>query len=137
MQDTLEKPITTAHPLLHDVEELDNEMKRLLVKHEGVLNDEGIRRNVEVLERWLESYRRGLVAAHKISETGSGWLGDLRDRLKLAAEEMQRLEGEGGNPSSKEQAEKIEELLKAVRRIDAVIPNVQHLFCNEQLAEAV
>lgn len=113
---------------LEEVEELTNELKRLLVKHERTLDEEGIRKEVECLERWMESYRRGLAAAHKISETGTGWLGTLRDKLKLAADEMQRIEGEGGAPASREQAEKTEDLVKAVRRIEKVIPSIEQMF---------
>lgn len=113
---------------LQEVEELANELKRILVKHEKTLDEEGIRQEVECLERWMESYRRGLAAAHKISETGTGWLTHLRDKLKMAADEMQRIEGEGGPPASREQAEKNEDLVKAVRRIEKVMPSIEHMF---------
>lgn len=122
-------PIETPHSQeLYQVEELTNELKRLLVRHENTLEEEGIRQEVETLERWMESYRRGLAAAGKISGTGKEWLSNVRDHLKLAADEMHRLESEGGNPAGKEQAEKTEELLKAIRRIDKVIPDMDNLF---------
>lgn len=125
---------TTQTPL-ESAEELTNELKRLLVKHEHTLDEEGIRREVEILERWMESYRRGLAAANKISETGTSWLTTLRDRLKLAADEIQRLEGEGGPAPSKEQMAKTEDLLKAVRRIEKVMPNLEHLFPQNEAHE--
>ena len=115
-------------PELRDVEALTNELKRLLVRHEKTLNEEGIRREVEVLERWLESCRRGLAAADKISGTGMEWLTHIRNHLKLAAEELHRLESEGGNPPSKEQAEKTEELIRAVGRIDKLMPDFEQIF---------
>jgi hypothetical protein len=113
---------------LEEVEQLANEMKRLLVRHEFALEHEGIRHQMETLERWMESYRRGLAAANKLSANGATWLGELRDQLKFAADEILRLEGEGGNPATREQAVQVEELIKAVRRIDKVLPDVEHMF---------
>lgn len=130
IQNTAETPALQQQ--LQDVEALEHELKRLLVRHEATLDAEGIRKEVEILERWMESYRRGLAAADKISCTGMTWLADLRDRLKLSADERQRLEGEGGNPASKEQAEKTEELLKAIRSIERVMPDIQHMLCKAE-----
>jgi lysyl-tRNA synthetase class I len=121
---------------LKNVEEMTNELKRLLVKNEKALDEHDTRHEVEVIERWMESYRRGLSAAHKLSETGTTWLVDLRDKLKLAADELIRLEGEGGNPSNKEQVERTEELLNAVRRIDKVLPEMQHMFNPAKIEES-
>ncbi len=120
---------------LHEVENLTNELKRLLVQHEVTLDEEGLRREVEILECWMESYRRGLAAANKISESGVGWLLQLSDRLKMAVEERQRLEGEGGNPASQEQIKKTEELLEAARRIDKAIPDVEQIFAQAPMEE--
>ncbi len=127
-KNTDENTELTSQQKLQEAEELTNELKRLLVKYEIALDEEGIRHEVEILERWMESYRRGIAAANKISDTGLEWLSTLRDRLRLAAEERQRLEGEGGNPASKKQAETTEELLNAARRIDKVLPNIEHIF---------
>jgi len=120
---------------LKEVEELTNELKRLLVRHENTLQEEGIREKVEMLERWMESYRRGLKAANNISETGMDWLASVRDHLKLAAVEIQRLEDEGGNPANKQQAEKTEDLIKAADRLDKVIPDIKHIFSPDKLPE--
>jgi len=117
---------------LSEAEELTNQLKRLLVRYESALEQEGIRQQVETLERWMESYRRGLAAARKITENGASLLTQMRQRLKLAAEELQRLEGEGGNPASKEQAIEAEEFLKASRNIDQVLPNIEHIFCADE-----
>lgn len=122
---------TVANPLdqqLFEAEQLTNDLKRLLVKYENALEQEGIRQQVETLERWMESYRRGLSAARKISEKGTTWLTELKDRLKLAAEEINRLEGEGGNPLDKNQAVQAEEYLRASLRIDKVIPSMENIF---------
>lgn len=120
---------------LEEAEGLTNELKRLLVRYENALEHEGIRHQVEILERWMESYRRGLSAAQKISESGTTLLIELREKLKLAAEELQRLEGEGGSPLTKEQINQTEEFLKASRRIDQVIPNVEHILCHQTGSE--
>lgn len=122
-----ELKMTQPHQL-KDVEDLTAELKRLLVRHERTLEEEGIRHEVEVLERWMESYRRGLAAASKISENGMEWLSHLRNHLKLAVDELQRLEGEGGAPPSKQQLERMDELIKAVSRIDNVLPEFEHMF---------
>jgi phosphoenolpyruvate carboxylase len=115
-----------------DVKALVDDLKRLLVHHEKALNEEGIRDQVEVLERWMESYRRGLSAANKIAESGMELLPALRSRLKLAVDEMQRLEGEGGTPGSKAHSERLDEFQKAITAIDKVIPDLDHLFTSHE-----
>ncbi len=127
--------VLNSNASLEEVEALTNELKRLLVRHETLLEQEGIKHQIEVLERWMESYRRGLAAAYKLSQNGITWLNDLRERLKLAADELQRLEGEGGNPATAEQIAKAEELIKAIHRIDEVAPSVEHIFCHENTEE--
>lgn len=112
---------------LHDVTALAAELKRLLVHHYASLKEAGIRKEMQQLENWLEAERKGPAPAGIISESGISWLTSLRDRLKLSAEEAQRLESEGGQPRSREQIEKTENLLNAVQRIDKII--------NESLAK--
>ena len=106
---------------LHEVTTLMAELRRLHVRHGSALNEDGIADELHKLEEWLEAERKGPAPACIISASGISWLVTIRDRLKLLADEMQRLEGEGGNPSSKEQIEKQEELLNATRRIDTII----------------
>lgn len=132
-----ETPLNPLDQQLCEAEQLTNDLKRLLVKYENALEQEGIRGEVETLERWMESYRRGLSAARKISEKGTHWLTELRERLKLAAEELQRLENEGGNPLDKSQAVQAEEYLRASLRIDKVIPNMESMFHPETAEEEV
>jgi len=105
----------------HDVEKLAKELKRLLFRHKALLDEEGVNREVKLLEQWMDSYRCGLVTAHILSETSATWLTNLHDRLKLTAEEMQTLEGEGGIPANKEQAEKIEQLFRAIDGIEKIL----------------
>ena len=133
----VQKPETAISQQLAEAEELTNELKRLLVRYESALEHEGIRDQIEILERWMESYRRGLSAAHKIAENGPAWLTELREKLKFAADELQRLEGEGGNPATKEQSAQAEDFLKASRRIENVIPSIEQIFPAESACEAV
>lgn len=120
---------STLQQQMHDVEQLGKELKRLLVRYEPAIEQEGIREDVETLERWMESYRRGLSAACKIADNGTACLAELRERLKKTADDLQRLEGEGGNTApTKSQAEEAEDLIKATKRIDQIIPTVDHLF---------
>lgn len=106
---------------LHELTVLSAELKHIIVQHYDTLKEAGIRREMQSLEEWLEEQRKGPAPAGVISESGISWLQKLHDHLKLAADEQLRLEGEGGNPRTKEQVEKTEALLKTVRRIDKII----------------
>ena len=120
---------------LVEVEELTFKLKKLMVKYEDTLAEEGIRKQIETLERWTESYRRGLKAAKNISDTGLTWLGELRNHLKLSADEILRFEEEGGNPITPEQAAKADALLKATRSLDKVIPIMENIFTPDENRE--
>lgn len=114
---------------LSEAESLVNELKRILVRHESTLDEEGIREEIEIIERWAESYRRGMKAASKLSEQGCELLEHVRERLKLAADEITRMEDEGpATPeAAKESARKAEDFLKASRRIGEVLPHMQNI----------
>ncbi len=130
--DTAEK--THEHSLselsanLHEVESLTNDLMKLLVKNADTLRHEGIREPVEALERWVESYRRGLRAAQKLLENAPELLTEVRSRLTIASDELTRLESEGGNPPSKEEAERVDDINKALRRIDRIMPAIEKIF---------
>lgn len=109
---------------LRDVTVLAAELKRLMVHRSEVLREEGVKEEIQQLEDWLDIERKGPAPAGIISEGGIHWLKALRDRLKLSAEETQRLESEGGNPVSQEQSEKLESLLKTIRRMDKIIDEI-------------
>jgi len=117
-----------AVPEMNEAEELCISLKRLLVRSEKELVSGDARAHVEKLERWVESYRRGLSAAQKISDNGTDILKKTRDQLVLSLEELSRIEDEGGNPASREQGAELEELTAAIRRIDSLIPVVEQSF---------
>lgn len=106
---------------LQDVSVLAAEINRLLVRYNDMLKEGGIRKEMRRLEDWLEAERKGPAPASIISASGLTWLCSIRDKLKLAADETLRLEGEGGQPMSKEQNEKTQDLLKVARKIDVII----------------
>lgn len=118
----------TALPEMCDAEALCNDLRRILVRSENALVEGDAKANIETLERWIESYRRGLSAAQKISNNGADMLQKTRALLKLALEERLRLEDEGGNTADKEHANDSEELAKAIRRIDQLLPVVETSF---------
>jgi hypothetical protein len=136
MQATMTTTSTTfeGSPLdLAGAEELTHQLKKLLVRSEPALErSETAKAQIERLERWMESYRRGQSAACKIAENGSSLLHEARDQLRLSLEELQRLESEGGPPATKEQVQQADDLAHAIRRIDKLLPTLEHAFhCSE------
>lgn len=114
---------------LADIDALTLDLKRLIVRHESELSEEGLQSDLEQLERWAMSYRRGISAALKLSALGPDWLNNLREKLKLAADELTRMDDEG--PTANEDTShhtRAEDLMQASRRIEHVIPSLQHLF---------
>jgi hypothetical protein len=114
-------PLLSKH--LEAVEALVQDFRRLLVRYESSLEAEGIRERIETLERWAESYRRGLRAAEKISEVGQDWLREAEEKLKLAAAELHRLDDESPVSCTVEDS-KAEDYIRATKRIDSLIPAV-------------
>ena len=115
---------------LDEVALLVQEFRKLQVNYATALEDEGLSEEVDALERWAESYRRGLKAAIKISENGQDMLEDVRKRLKLAADELTRISSESPNPAPKGEGKKAEAFLEATRSIDAILPAVEHAVTN-------
>ncbi len=99
---------------MDEAENLMEEARHLLVNSMGALNGEGIRDEALALERWLESYRRGISAAQKLSKSGPELLEDMSVRMRHALEELHRFEEEGGNSATKSQQAQIEEINKAL-----------------------
>lgn len=119
---------TAKLPELEEVEALGNDLKRILVRSEYALLTGDARDNIEKLERWIESYRRGLSAAQKISDNGRDMLQKTRNQLCLSLDELMRMEDEGGNAPDKERLDDSEELATAIRRIDRLMPVVERSF---------
>ncbi|MBW8882756.1 MAG: hypothetical protein JF615_15450 [Asticcacaulis sp.] len=114
---------------LQEAEELGHSLKKLLVRSRNELVKGDAREKVEQLERWVESYRRGLSAAHKISTSGVEMLTQARNQLHLALEEQLRIEDEGGCTAEVcDQTDQIEQLNAAIRRMDRLIPVVEDNF---------
>lgn len=118
---------------MHTAKTLCNELRQLLTRYAPALNEEGIREQIEWLEHWMEVYRLGLEAECNISQTGTTWLAELEERLKLASDEMHRLESEGGSPASQAHTARAEETLNAVQRIEADIERL--LRCTDKAPE--
>jgi len=107
-----------------EAEMLMREVRRLLVRSESALDEEGLKKQAEQLEHWLESYRRGLSAAQKLSDNSKAFLSEMHDRLVLALEEMHRLDDEGsGTLPSQDQKQRQDDLAKAIR-------DINHLMCS-------
>lgn len=83
----------------------------------------------------MESYRQRLLETNKIYESGLGWLSELRDRLKMAAEERHRMEDERGNPTSKEESRKTKELLETANLIDRAIQSIKQMLSHAPIKE--
>lgn len=129
--ETAQAPATAAEAL-KEAEEMVKVMRRLLVRYENTLEHEGLRSQIETLERWMQDYRRGLEAAKEISDHATEWVNSARDQFKLAADELHRLESEGGNPLTREQVKESEDLMKAARKLEAMMPQIEKLFhCSE------
>lgn len=115
-------------PELQEAEALANDLRRILVRSEKALIQGEARETMERLEHWIESYRRGLSAARKLSENGKDMLQQTRSKLQLSLEELLRLEDEGGNAPTQQHVEQCDELTHAIRRIDQLMPIVEQSF---------
>lgn len=80
------------------------------------------------ISKWADDYLAGLEAARKLSENAGGALGEAQKELSLALDEYLRLEGEGGNVANPQQERRMEDLSKALRRVNGLIPVVQTTF---------
>jgi len=110
---------TNAHAT--DLDVITHALELLLMRHQAVLKVEGMDRQVQNLKRWLEDNRKDFIASRNFPDIGNAWLSNLCTSLKLAVEERQRLEGEGGPPATKEQVEQNEEMLNTIRRIEKIL----------------
>ena len=112
---------------LNDATHLAGELKRMLVKFHDCLQEEGFATEIARLEDWIETQRHGAAPAHVINVGAMTWLKQLRERLKLSADELHRLRDEGGNACGVEQNDRTEDLLQAVRCIDQLLDEKSHI----------
>lgn len=124
MQNTMHSKNAASTWQLQEVEALIGELKKLLAS--DINHDENIREELKVLERWEDRYHRDIVTADAFAKTSNLLLTTMHDRLKLDMEERYRLESEGGNPLTKEQAEKNEARLKAMQSIERILNREDH-----------
>ncbi len=108
----------TMPQYLEEAEKLVQSIKKFNLHHEDTLATHGINDQALAIERWLESYRRGQTAAKKLSENGLEMLDEMSKRLHEAVAEMQRYEGEGGNPATKSQQAEIDNLTHAMKKVE-------------------
>lgn len=116
-------------PEIENAEALGNNVKKILVKSEDALKNGNVTKNIETIERWIESYRRGLSAAQKISDNGSEILQKTKDQLILSLNELLRFEDEGGgNVVDSSKSKRNEEITLAIKRINDLITTVEQSF---------
>jgi len=108
----------TPPQYLEEAEQLVQSIKKFNIHHEATLESHGVTDQALAIERWLESYRRGQTAARKLSENGLEMLEEMSKRLHEAVAEMQRYEGEGGNPATKSQQAEIDNLTHAMKKVE-------------------
>lgn len=119
---------------LSEAEELCHTLKRISVRSEQALHKGDAVNDLAQLERWVESYRRGLAAAEKIATGGVDMLKKTREKLALSLEERLRLTDDGGPTPTPEQAAETDEIARALRHIDALLPSLEQSFQSTQAA---
>jgi hypothetical protein len=102
-------------------EHCSDEVKKLLENSERTLEKEGVLDQIIKLGDWIKSNNSSGAAATKIASDGLNCLREMRDRLDRRADDLIRLEGEGGLPATPAQEQEIAELTRAVKRIDHMI----------------
>lgn len=117
---------------IKDVEQLTGNVRCLLRDCNDVLESEGIRYQVETLERCMDYYRRGMLAAKIMTEFGDGWLQDMQDRLRKAVDEQHRWDAEGGNYLSEKgrtgMEPPIDRLTQAADRVQEALTAINAYF---------
>lgn len=112
--DNLLPDFFNSESCIDDIQHLFEQSGRTLAK-EGVLDQ------ILKLEDWIETSNRNRAAAHKVANDGLTCLHAMRDRLSQRADDLMRLEGEGGLPATPAQEAEISELHHTVKRIDHMI----------------
>lgn len=117
---------TDIHQLANEARVLTEQFYSFGTSFHSALREEGIKEKIEKLARWSSDYQRGLEAAAKLSEAGESMLSEVRDRLKLAADETTRMEAE--SPSAhrpKGTQDQARQMLAASKQVEQLIPAVE------------
>ncbi len=118
-----------------DVDALASSLNHLLQTHRQALQDEKLEQEVEMLLRWAERQCFGSTSAEQnLQDKGQQHLQHVRDRLKMACEEHQRLQAEtpAGHDGSSSQMQ--QEYVDAQRKVSAII---DHLLQHEQSSGSI
>ncbi|ESQ79570.1 hypothetical protein [Asticcacaulis sp. YBE204] len=119
-QDFATEPASTEALLidLEDARHLKKDLEDLLEGVETAHLKAEVKAHISKLNSWAGRYVEGLDAAQQLSETGLDMLEEARAQISLQLDEYLRLEGEGGQVATPEQNRLIDELSRALRRID-------------------
>jgi hypothetical protein len=118
------QPATTAYNPLPEFfysEHCSEDIKKLLEKSERTLEKEGVLEQIIKLGDWIDASNNNEEAASLIASDGLSCLRSMCERLNQRADDLIRLEGEGGLPATPAQELEIAELTRAVKRIDHMI----------------
>ncbi|WP_157138903.1 hypothetical protein [Asticcacaulis biprosthecium] len=138
MPDQSDQTLNAAAPAtshLEQVEKVSRDLRKLLNGCEGARLKTDVKAQIESLNAWTETYLDGLNAVQKLTEQGLGTLHDAQKELALCLEEYLRLEDEGGNPATADQQYRTDEVSRALRRINMLIPAFDTTFADPTLAE--
>lgn len=127
----------TSPPPSHfeSVEALSRDLKHFLDKCDVSKLKSELRAELEQLAGLTDTWREGLAAASQIRESAAATLAEARKEIDLAYQQMLTLEDEGGNPATPRQQRDTEDLSKALRRVNNLIPAVAQATAAEQPSE--
>lgn len=116
----------SIHQLAEEVRSLTEQFYCFGTSFQAALIEEGVKEKIEKLARWSGDYQRGLEAAAKLAEAGETILQEVRDRLRLGADETQRMEAESPSahkPKNVNDASRA--MMKASKQVDELIPAME------------
>lgn len=138
MADQTDQTLNAAAPAtshLEEVEKVSRDLRKLLDGCEGARLKADVKAQIESLNAWTDTYLDGLNAVQKLTESGLDTLHDAQKELALCLEEYLRLEDEGGNPATAAQQHRTDEVSRALRRINMLIPAFDSTFADPSLTE--
>ncbi len=127
-EDTVAAPTTDYATSLDAAQCLAKDIRRLMDGVENTALKGDVKSRIENLNRWAKTYCEGLNAARKIGNRGLSGLYEAQKEISLALEEYLRLDDEGGQPSTDDDARKTDELRHALKRINRLIPAIENSF---------